>query len=147
MGIRDNEIRVQSLGYSVGTYKLIAFVLSAGLAGLAGGTKTAVMHFASLSDTHWHRSGEVVLMALIGGVNSLLGPSVGAVLVVSLYETMAGFGDWVTFIIGTSFAVCVLAFRTGIMGLLESLGRRAPQPEAVDTSTRPMIPSPTTEPV
>jgi branched-chain amino acid transport system permease protein len=147
VGIRDNEVRVQSLGYSIGTYKLIAFVLSAGLAGLAGGTKTAVMHFASLSDAHWHRSGEVVLMALIGGVNSLLGPSVGAVLVVSLYETMAGFGDWVTFIIGASFVVCVLAFRTGIVGLLESLGCRVPKPGSVDTSVRHVTSSPNSEPV
>jgi branched-chain amino acid transport system permease protein len=139
VGIRDNEVRVQSLGYDVGYYKLMAFVLSAGLSGLAGGTKTAVMHFASLSDAHWHRSGEVVLMALIGGVNSLLGPSVGAVLVVTLYETMAGFGDWVTFIIGASFVMCVLMFRSGIMGLLERLWQKwrnsAQQAEVSSTET------------
>ncbi|HSN92892.1 MAG TPA: branched-chain amino acid ABC transporter permease [Anaeromyxobacteraceae bacterium] len=123
--IRENEPRALSLGYDVSRYKLVAFVLSAGLAGLAGSLKAVVLQFASLSDVHWHRSGEVVLMTLLGGMGTVLGPSVGALLVVTLENYLAGAGSWVTVITGAVFVVCVLAFRRGIVGELGSLLRRS----------------------
>ncbi len=87
--VRENEPRALSLGYDVDRYKLVAFVLSAGLAGLAGSLKAVVLQFASLSDVHWHRSGEVVLMTLLGGMGTVMGPSVGALLVVALENYLA----------------------------------------------------------
>jgi branched-chain amino acid transport system permease protein len=106
-----------SLGYEVDRYKLVAFVLSASLAGLAGAVKTIVMGFASLSDVHWSMSGEVILMSLLGGVGTFLGPVLGAGLVISLQDMLADkVGEWVTVIIGVIFVVCVLAFRKGIVG-------------------------------
>ncbi len=119
--IRDNEPRALSLGYAVERYKLLAFVLSAGLAGLAGSLKAIVLQFASLSDVHWHRSGEVVLMTLLGGMGTVVGPSVGALVVVSLENYLAAFGSWVTVITGVVFVVCVLAFRRGIVGEVVAL--------------------------
>jgi branched-chain amino acid transport system permease protein len=116
--IRENETRAVSLGYTVDLYKLTAFVLSATLSGIAGATKVLVLQFASLSDVFWHKSGEVVLMTLLGGIGTLAGPPVGAVLVVGLNEYLAGLGEWVTFIIGAIFVGCVLAFRGGIVGEL-----------------------------
>jgi len=114
--IRENEPRALSLGYDVNRYKLVAFVISAGLAGLAGSTKALVLQFAALTDVHWHRSGEVVLMTLLGGMGTVMGPSVGALVVITLENYLAGFGDWVTIITGAVFVVGVLAFRRGFVG-------------------------------
>jgi len=123
-GIRENEPRVRSLGYDVERFKLLAIVLSAALSGLAGGTKAVALGFETLIDVHWHMSGEVVLMTLIGGVGTLLGPSVGAALVVGMESTLADkVGSWVTVIMGALFMLCVLAFRRGIVGELASLFR------------------------
>jgi branched-chain amino acid transport system permease protein len=123
--IRENEPRALSLGYDVTRYKLVAFVLSAALSGLAGSLKAVVLQFASLSDVHWHRSGEVVLMTLLGGMGTVLGPSVGALLVVALENYLAAVGSWVTVITGAVFVVAVLAFRRGIVGEVRALVRRS----------------------
>ncbi|ACL65160.1 inner-membrane translocator [Anaeromyxobacter dehalogenans 2CP-1] len=123
--IRENEPRAVSLGYDVARYKLLAFVLSAGVSGLAGGLKAVVLQFASLSDVHWHRSGEVVLMTLLGGMGTVLGPSVGALLVVALENYLADTGSWVTVITGAVFVACVVAFRRGIVGEVRALVRRS----------------------
>ena len=115
--IRENEPRAISLGYEVDRYKLLAFVLSASLAGLAGGLKTVVMGCASLSDVHWSMSGEVILMSLLGGVGTFFGPVLGAGIVIGLQNMLADkVGAWVTVIIGAIFVVCVLAFRKGMVG-------------------------------
>jgi branched-chain amino acid transport system permease protein len=114
--IRENEPRAISLGYDVDRYKLVAFVLSAALAGLAGATKAIVFQLASLTDVHWTMSGEVVLMTLLGGMGTIFGPVVGAFVIVSLETYLAPFGQWVTVITGLIFVVCVLAFRRGIVG-------------------------------
>jgi len=124
--IRENEPRALSLGYDVDRYKLVAFVISAGLAGLAGSTKALVLQFASLADVHWHRSGEVILMTLLGGMGTVMGPSVGALLVVAMDNYLAGLGDWVTVIVGSVFVVTVLAFRRGIVGEILRLARNFP---------------------
>ena len=116
--IRDNEPRAISLGYQVERYKLIAFVISATLAGLAGSTKSLVFQLASLADVHWHASGEVVLMTLLGGVGTILGPTAGAFLVVTIQNYFATVGSWVTIIQGIIFVTCVLAFRAGIIGVV-----------------------------
>ncbi len=117
--IRENEPRAISLGYEVNRYKLLAFVLSASLAGLAGSLKTLVMKFATLTDVHWSMSGEVILMSLLGGVGTFFGPVLGAGVVISLQNMLADkVGEWVTVIIGAIFVVCVLAFRKGIVGEL-----------------------------
>ena len=119
--IRENEPRAISLGYEVDRYKLLAFVLSSALAGLAGGLKTLVMGFATLSDVHWSMSGEVILMSLLGGVGTFFGPVVGAGVVISLQDLLADkVGAWVTVIIGVIFVVCVLAFRKGVVGELQA---------------------------
>ena len=124
--IRENEPRAISLGYEVDRYKLLAFVLSAALSGLAGALKTLVMGFATLSDVHWSMSGEVILMSLLGGVGTFFGPVFGAGIVISLQNLLADkVGAWVTVIIGVIFVVCVLAFRKGVVGeLLAFLERR-----------------------
>jgi branched-chain amino acid transport system permease protein len=114
--IRENEPRAISLGYDVDRYKRLAFTLSAGLAGLAGSLKCLVLQLASLSDVHWHTSGEVVLMTILGGIGTLWGPVVGAAIVVNLNNYLANFGGWSTIILGVIFIVCVLAFRRGIVG-------------------------------
>jgi branched-chain amino acid transport system permease protein len=120
--IRENEPRAISLGYAVDRYKLLAFVLSATLAGLAGATKAIVFQLASLTDAHWHMSGEVVLMTLLGGLGTELGPSVGALTVVGLENLLADkVGSWVTVIMGGIFVVCVLVFRRGLVGELLAL--------------------------
>lgn len=116
--IRDNEPRAISLGYEVTRYKLIAFVLSAAFAGLAGSLKSLVFQLASLADVNWHMSGEVVLMTLMGGVGTVLGPTVGAFLVVAIQDFFAGVGSWVIIIQGVIFVVCVLLFRSGMIGVL-----------------------------
>jgi branched-chain amino acid transport system permease protein len=123
--IRENEPRALSLGYDVDRYKLLAFVLSAALAGLAGSLKVLVLQFASLSDVHWHRSGEVVLMTLLGGMGTVMGPSAGALVVVWLENALSGVGSWVTVITGAVFVACVLAFRRGIVGEVRAVVRRS----------------------
>ncbi len=123
--IRENEPRAISLGYDVAKYKLLAFVLSAGLAGLAGATKTLVFKFATLTDAHWHTSGEVVLMTLLGGMGTVFGPLVGATVIVTLQNELADkVGSLVTVIMGAIFVICVLAFRRGIVGESLALYKR-----------------------
>ncbi len=123
--IRENEPRAISLGYQVDRYKLLAFVLSAALAGLAGSLKTVVMGFATLSDVHWSMSGEVILMTLLGGVGTFFGPVMGSGIVISLQNLLADkVGSWVTVIIGAIFVVCVLAFRKGVVGELQAFRER-----------------------
>ncbi len=124
--IRENEPRAISLGYEVDRYKLLAFVLSTTLAGLAGSLKTVVLGFATLSDAHWSLSGEVVLMTLLGGMGTFAGPVIGAFTIIGLQNFLADrVGSWVTVIIGVIFVICVLAFRRGIVGeLLAWMQRR-----------------------
>ena len=114
--VRENESRAISLGYDVDRYKWTAYVLSGGLAGLAGATKALVFQLASLTDVHWTMSGEVVLMTLLGGLGTILGPTVGAFIVVTLQNYLASLEGWVTVITGTIFVICVLAFRRGVVG-------------------------------
>ncbi|MDA3920292.1 MAG: branched-chain amino acid ABC transporter permease [Salinisphaera sp.] len=116
--IRENEPRARSLGYDVERFKLLAFVISATLAGTAGSTKAIVFQFASLTDVHWQTSGEVVLMTLLGGMGTLFGPITGALVVVTMEEELAAFGSWVEVAIGAIFVVCVLLFRRGFVGEL-----------------------------
>ena len=123
--IRENEPRAISLGYQVDRYKLLAFALSAALSGLAGSLKTLVMGFATLSDTHWSMSGEVILMTLLGGVGTFFGPVFGAGIVISLQDMLADkVGSWVNVIIGVIFVLCVLAFRKGVVGELQAFLER-----------------------
>ena len=122
--IRENEPRALSLGYGADHYKLIAFVLSAALSGLAGGTKAIVFQLASLTDVHWSMSGEVVLMTLLGGLGTVFGPVVGAAIVIGLETYLAQLGAWVTVVQGGIFVVCVLAFRRGVVGELARLLRK-----------------------
>ncbi len=117
--IRENEPRALSLGYDVDKYKLMAFVLSAALAGLAGATKSLSLGLATLTDVTWQMSGEVVLMTLLGGMGTILGPVVGASTIIAMENYLSGFGSWVTIIMGATFVVCVLAFRRGIVGEIE----------------------------
>ncbi len=121
--IRENEPRAISLGYNVNRYKLLAFIISATLSGLAGSTKSLVFQLASLTDVHWHMSGEVVLMTLLGGMGTVFGPVVGALLIITLNNYLAGFGSWVTVITGGIFVICVLSFRRGIVGEILALKR------------------------
>ncbi len=123
--IRENEPRAISLGYKTERYKLVAFVLSAGLAGLAGALKALVFQLASLTDVYWTMSGEVVLMTLVGGLGTLFGPVVGAFLIVAMETYLAPLGQWVVVIEGAIFVFCVLTFRRGIVGeLANALGVR-----------------------
>ena len=119
--IRENEARAISLGYRAERYKLLAFVLSATFAGLAGATKALVFQLASLTDVHWTMSGEVVLMVLLGGLGTVFGPVVGAFIVVTLENYLAHLGAWVTVVQGAIFVVCVLTFRRGVVGELGKL--------------------------
>ncbi|MBV9756586.1 MAG: branched-chain amino acid ABC transporter permease [Alphaproteobacteria bacterium] len=114
--IRENEPRATSLGYRTNDYKLIAFVLSTFLAGIAGGAKSIVFGIATLTDVHWSMSGEVVLMTIVGGLGTIFGPVVGALIVTAMENYLAQFGAWVTVIQGVIFVACVLAFRRGIIG-------------------------------
>ena len=124
--IRENEARALSLGYDVDRYKLVAFILSATLAGLAGATKSLAFGLATLTDVSWQMSGEVVLMTLLGGMGTIFGPAVGAAIIVTMQNYLSGLGSMVTIIMGVTFVVCVLLFRRGIVGELEyRLGRRA----------------------
>jgi len=124
--IKQNEPRAISLGYNVNRYKIIAFVISAGLAGLAGSMKTVVFQLASLNDAHWHMSGEVILMTLLGGTGTLLGPVVGAAFVVNLeYQLAQGpLGDWVDAILGAIFVLTVLMFQSGIVGQVQKFMKK-----------------------
>jgi branched-chain amino acid transport system permease protein len=122
--IRENEPRATSLGYDINRYKLLAFVLSAALAGLAGALNALVLGFATLSDVQQSTSGEVILMALLGGTGTFFGPVVGAAIVVTLQQYLSDVaGGWVTAIIGVIFVACVLSFRRGIVG--EIVARQA----------------------
>jgi len=114
--IRENEPRAISLGFDTDRYKLLAFVLSAALAGLAGGTKALVFQLASLTDVHWTMSGEVVLMTLVGGLGTIFGPVVGALVIVAMANYLAQLGAWVTVVQGAIFVICVLTFRRGVIG-------------------------------
>jgi len=117
--IRENEARAISLGYDVDRFKLLAFVLSTALAGLAGSLKTLVLGFATLSDAHWSLSGEVILMTLLGGLGTFAGPVLGAFTIIGLQDYLSDrVGSWVTVIIGVIFVVCVIAFRRGFVGEL-----------------------------
>jgi branched-chain amino acid transport system permease protein len=138
--VKENEPRAISLGYDVDKFKLLAFVLSAALAGLAGATKTVVLGFETLTDVHWTMSGLVVLMTLVGGLGTLAGPIVGALIIVALENKLGDLGNWlstltdiewfksigesVTIVTGFIFIICVLAFRRGIVGELLALARR-----------------------
>jgi branched-chain amino acid transport system permease protein len=123
--IRENEPRAVSLGYKVERFKLIAFVISAALAGMAGSMKSLVFQLASLTDVSWHTSGEVVLMTLLGGVGTVLGPLVGAFTVVTLQSELSSVGSWITVIIGITFVICVLLFRRGFVGELGRLLKKS----------------------
>jgi branched-chain amino acid transport system permease protein len=114
--IRENESRAISLGYDTDRFKLVAFVLSAALAGLAGATKAIVFQLASLTDVHWTMSGEVVLMTLLGGLGTIFGPVAGAAVIITMQNYLAQLGAWVTVVQGAIFVVCVLAFRRGLVG-------------------------------
>lgn len=140
--VKENEPRAVSLGYDADRFKLLAFVLSAALAGLAGATKTVVLGFETLTDVHWSMSGLVVLMTLVGGLGTLAGPIVGAIIIIALENKLGDLGNWlaaltsiewfrsigesVTIVTGFIFIVCVLAFRRGIVGELVALTRSRP---------------------
>ena len=109
---------VISLGYRVNRYKLACFVVSAALAGVAGATKALVFQLASLTDVHWTMSGEVVLMTLVGGMGTVFGPIIGALVIIFMETYLANLGAWVTVIQGLVFVVCVLLFREGIVGVV-----------------------------
>ncbi|NKE47223.1 branched-chain amino acid ABC transporter permease [Roseomonas frigidaquae] len=119
--VRENEPRATSLGYRTDDYKLMAFVLSAALSGVAGGTKALVFGIATLVDVNWTMSGEVVLMTLVGGLGTVFGPVVGAAVIVTMQNYLAEFGAWVTVIQGVIFVACVLAFRRGVVGEIGNL--------------------------
>jgi branched-chain amino acid transport system permease protein len=118
--IRENEPRAVSLGYRTDDYKWIAFVLSTFLAGIAGGTKALVFGIATLTDVYWSMHGEVVLMSLVGGLGTIFGPVMGALVLTGMENYLAQFGSWVTIIQGVIFVACVLAFRKGIIGEIGS---------------------------
>jgi branched-chain amino acid transport system permease protein len=119
--IRENEARALSLGYDTARYKLLAYVLSGTVAGLAGATKALVFQLASLTDVHWTMSGEVVLMTLLGGMGTLFGPVAGALIIISMQNYLAQLGAWVTIVQGLIFVICVLTFRRGVIGELAAL--------------------------
>ena len=122
--IRENEPRATSLGYRTDDYKLVAFILSTFIAGLAGGMKSLVFGIATLTDVNYAMSGEVVLMNLLGGMGTIFGPVVGAAVIVWTESALAGAGSWVTVTQGVIFVACVLAFRRGIVGEISALIRR-----------------------
>jgi branched-chain amino acid transport system permease protein len=121
--IRENETRAISLGYKTDRYKLVAFVLSATLAGVAGATKAIVLQLASLTDVNWPMSGEVVLMTLVGGLGTIFGPVAGAFVILVMQFKLAPIGEWVLVIQGAIFVACVLLFRRGIIGELANILR------------------------
>ena len=119
--IRDNETRAISLGYQANLYKLLAFVISGALAGIAGAMKSYIFQFASLTDVSWHTSGEVILMVLVGGMGTIMGPVIGASFIVSMQNYLSALGEWVLVIQGAIFVIIVLAFRRGFVGELWAL--------------------------
>lgn len=121
--IREHEPRAISLGYPVARYKVLVFTLSAGLSGIAGSLKAIIFQLAALYDVHWHTSGDVILMTLLGGMNTVFGPAVGAAIVSALNHYLDPFGAWVTVITGVVFMACVLMFRQGVVGELGRLLR------------------------
>jgi branched-chain amino acid transport system permease protein len=123
--IRENEPRAISLGYKTEQYKLMAYILSGTLAGLAGSLKVFVAQNASLTDVHWTMSGEIVLMTLVGGLGTIFGPVVGAFVIIAMQQYLAGFGQWVTVIQGVIFVVCVLTFRRGVIGEIAHYFKRS----------------------
>ena len=147
--IRENEPRATSLGYDVARFKLLAFVLSAALAGLAGASKTLVLGFATLTDAHWSTSGLVILMVLVGGMGTMLGPILGAFIIVALenkvgdigaflgrttgIEWFNGLGEAVTIVTGLIFVICVMAFRRGLVGEFQAWWSRRRAPMAAGT--------------
>jgi branched-chain amino acid transport system permease protein len=141
--IRENEPRAVSLGYHADHYKLVVFILSAGLSGLAGSLKSLVFQLASLTDVEWTMSGWVVLMTLVGGLGTVLGPVVGAFFLVAMQHYLAQLGSWVTVVQGIIFVFCVLVFRRGIVGVIASYAasRRAAgtaeKPPAVASAAAP----------
>ncbi|MDH5856476.1 branched-chain amino acid ABC transporter permease [Lampropedia aestuarii] len=126
--VRDNEPRAISLGLDAARVKLLAFVLSAAIAGLAGATKAIVFQLASWSDVHWHTSGEVVVMTVLGGIGTFAGPLLGAAVVIGLQNYLANIGSWSAIAIGSVFMLCVLCFRRGIVGELRAAWRRWTRP-------------------
>lgn len=122
--IRDNEPRVESLGFKPDRYKLVAMTLSAGMAGVAGGLKATVFQFATLTDVSWHVSGEVIFMTLLGGLGTLTGPMVGAGIVIGLNDHLAQFGEWALISQGAILLAVILFFRRGMVGELGALARR-----------------------
>ena len=140
--IRENEARAISLGYAVDQFKLIAFVLSATLAGLAGATKSIVFQLATLTDVTWQMSGEVVLMTLVGGMGTVFGPIVGAAIIITMQNYLAGFGEWVLVIQGVIFVATVLLFRRGIVGeIIEAARRRRTKGSVPAAAAAPVAPS------
>lgn len=123
--IRENEQRAISLGYKTDQYKLLAYILSGTLAGLAGATKVFVAQNASLTDVHWTMSGEVVLMTLVGGLGTVFGPVIGAFVIIAMQQYLAGFGQWVLIIQGVIFVICVLTFRRGVIGEIAHYFKRS----------------------
>jgi branched-chain amino acid transport system permease protein len=123
--IRENETRAVSLGYHADRYKLLAFVISGTLSGLAGAVNALVFQLAALNAVHWTMSGEVVLMTLVGGLGTIFGPVVGALVVLAMENYLAQLGGWVTVVQGLVFVVCVLTFRRGIVGELGRLTKKA----------------------
>ncbi|CAN5510649.1 branched-chain amino acid ABC transporter permease [soil metagenome] len=123
--IRENEPRAISLGYKTEQYKLMAYILSGTLAGLAGSLKVFVAQNASLTDVHWTMSGEIVLMTLVGGLGTIFGPVVGAFVIIAMQQYLAGFGQWVTVIQGVIFVICVLTFRRGVIGEIANFFKRS----------------------
>jgi len=132
--IRENEPRAISLGYHTDRYKLLTFVLSSALAGLAGATKALALQFAFLTDVDWTTSGQVVLMTLVGGVGTPLGPVVGAFIIVTMENYLAQTGSWVTIIEGVIFVICVLTFRRGIVGVLTPYLTSREAPRVIEPS-------------
>jgi branched-chain amino acid transport system permease protein len=122
---RENEPRAISLGYKTDQYKLLAYILSGTLAGLAGSLKVFVVQNASLTDVQWQMSGEIVLMTLVGGLGTVFGPVVGAFVIIGMQNYLAGFGQWVQVIQGVIFVVCVLVFRRGVVGEIAHYFRRS----------------------
>src|SRR5215831_12491251 len=131
--IRENEPRAVSLGYDADRYKLLAFILSAGLSGLAGSLKSLVFQLASLTDVQWTMSGEVVLMTLVGGLGTVLGPVVGAFLLTAMQHYLAQLGSWVTVVQGVIFVFCVLVFRRGIVGVIASHAAVSRNPSGISS--------------
>ncbi|MGJ5149463.1 branched-chain amino acid ABC transporter permease [Bradyrhizobium sp. HKCCYLR1023] len=123
--IRENEQRAISLGYKTDHYKLLAFILSGTLAGLAGALKVFVAQNASLTDVEVGMSGQIVLMTLVGGLGTVFGPVVGAFVIVGMQQYLSGFGQWVTVIQGVIFVACVLTFRRGVVGEVAHLFKRS----------------------